>query len=289
MAYEILDNRDKEELENTKANLEIKKISFGFGYGADLKDGMHVYELVDITTGTFGAAGEIELYFAGGAMIMGGPFEEERHKFSIGRKYCIEAQYEEVYEMVIPKAIYDIIDLQDKANIEDIGSRVLLDTTLTEEQAGASSVLLEIPNWQLFKKAKQWNFFLSHPYSGAYATGAINYRADIRDKNSVSYCFPIGFESNNAYSADYNIATWHTVTFNLCFDDGLGEIMTIQNKPTCWSRVSAYNTLNNARVTNSSRGINAIMSEGYPPYLEVKNSSNFIFEAGTRIYLEVQL
>ena len=182
-----------------------------------------------------------------------------------------------------------VIDLKDKVNKEDIGSKVLLDVTLTEEQAGASSIMLEIPDWQLLKKAKQWNFFLSHPYSGAYAQGAINYRADVKDKDGRAYGFPIGYESNSAYSADYNVATWHTVTFNLCFDDGLGEIMTIQNKPTCWARVSAYNTLNNARVTNSSRKFNYVISEGYPPYLEVKNSSDFIFEAGTRIYLEVTL
>ena len=119
--------------------------------------------------------------------------------------------------------------------------------------------------------------------------GTISYRADVKDKDGRAYGFPIGYESNSAYSADYNVATWHTVSFNLCFDDGLGEIMTIQNKPTCWARVSAYNTSNNARITNSSRKFSYVMNDQFPPYLEVKNTSNFIFEAGTRIFLEVVL
>lgn len=165
---------------------------------------------------------------------------------------------------------------------------MLLDVTLTEEQAGASSVKVAIPNWQLLKKAKQWNVRITYPYAEADVSKSIWHGCVIEDKNTAAYSFCIASGNNQALTTSSKTVFWNIVVFSSPFEYTKGgtSYISFYQTPTPWSRESAANTATTPR-SNSYIGLSSFMTENNPPYLRLYNSGNFIFEAGTRLYLEV--
>ena len=170
---------------------------------------------------------------------------------------------------------------------ERLKSKVLLDVTLTEEQAGASSIQVAIPDWEYLKKAKRWSICISHPYIEPKAANAIWYTCTISDKNIAKYNCQIANGYNIAMSTtSENTMFWNIAVFNTTcpYFQGGGSLVSFYQQPNPWSVASAANSASTPRS-------NSYVYRGYafndPAYLTFANSSNYIFEAGTKIFLEV--
>jgi hypothetical protein len=182
-------------------------------------------------------------------------------------------------------------DAQSGIAIEErLKSKVLLDVTLTEEQAGASSVMVEIPNRDLFLNAKQWNVHFTHPYSTEYSANKIYYHCNIRDKNGVAYSLTLA-SADNAQFLPSGIASWYITVFlsKLSnYNSEGGSFVSFYRTVTPWATSSSANTKTNLQG-NLQSFPPILFNENYPPYLEIKNTVGYSFEAGTRVCLEVIL
>lgn len=175
-----------------------------------------------------------------------------------------------------------------KAIEERLKSKVLLNTTLTEAQAGASVVSLAIPDWESLRKAKQWNIQIVFPYSGEYNANALSFGLVLHDSQKSAYNSAIANGQNVKFPSAYNLAYWNITVFNTTYQDGTGMLVSNYIPPHPWARISAANSSTTLRGSNWLY-LNHCITAERPPYLELKNDSNFVFEAGTRIYLEVVL
>lgn len=171
---------------------------------------------------------------------------------------------------------------------ERLKSKVLLNTTLTEAQAGASAVSLAIPDWESLRKAKQWNIQIVFPYSGEYNANALSFGLVLHDSQKSAYNSIIASGRNVKFPSAYNLAYWNITSFNTTYQDGTGMLVSNYLPPHPWARVSAANSSTTLSGSNWLY-LNHCITAERPPYLELKNDSNFVFEAGTRIYLEVVL
>ena len=172
---------------------------------------------------------------------------------------------------------------------ERLKSKVLLDVTLTEEQAGVSSVLVAIPNHELLKKAKQWNIQIKFPYFEEYAANTIWLNVGIQNENAAAYNGILGNGYNIKFPMTYseNYGYWNLTIFNTNYEDGSGMVASYYLRQHPWAKAPA-NSAENIRGCNWSYPHYA-MTNNYPPFLKLSNNSGFIFEAGTRIFLEVVL
>lgn len=167
--------------------------------------------------------------------------------------------------------------------------KVLLDVTLTEEQAGVTSVMVAIPNYQLLKKAKYWNIRLTHPYSGEYKANSLWYDVNICNELKNKYNVNLAGGYNTVFSTSANIASFSITVFNTLFElkQGGGSLISYYLLPNCSVATSSANTPNNARC-NAYHYDNTFATEQFPAYLEFK-TGGLTLEAGTRLFLEVIL
>lgn len=174
---------------------------------------------------------------------------------------------------------------------ERLKSKVLLDITLTEEQAGASSVMVAIPNCELLKKAKQWNLQIKFPYFKEYAANTLWFNVGIQNETATAYNGILGngytIKFPLTYSENENYGYWNLTIFNTKYEDESGMVASYYLRPHPWAFASA-NSAEHIRGCNWSY-FHYAMTNNYPPFLKLWNSSDFIFEAGTRIFLEVVL
>lgn len=172
---------------------------------------------------------------------------------------------------------------------ERLKSKVLLDITLTEEQAGASSVMVAIPNCELLRKAKQWNLQIKFPYFKEYEANTLWLEVRVQDEKAVKYHGTLGNGYNVKFPMTYseNYGYWNLTIFNTKYEDGSGMLTSYYLRQHPWAIASA-NSAEYIRGCNWNYTYYA-MTNDYPPFLKLSNGSGFIFEAGTRIFLEVVL
>lgn len=174
---------------------------------------------------------------------------------------------------------------------ERLKSKVLLDVTLTEEQAGASSVKVAIPNHELLEKAKQWNIRLMCPYTEAINANTVWYNCNIVSGKSGIGGITIANGYNAAFASSSNKAFWYITAFNTQHatrEGASGSVISYYQQVSPWAEQSSANSGTNAR-SNLYCYSSGLFVEDNTVYLEFNNGSNFIFEAGTMIYLEVIL
>ena len=171
---------------------------------------------------------------------------------------------------------------------ERVKSKVLVDVTLTEEQAGASSVMVAIPNPTLLKKAKCWNVRITFPYTEVLAANKMSTTVSIRDINASATNMAIASCSNIAFTSSSNVAHFIATVFNTSygFRSGGGSYISHYMPINPWVSASVANSKTSPScVAYHYRDYN--ISESYPPYLEIKDTSGFVFGVGTKIFLEV--
>ena len=155
----------------------------------------------------------------------------------------------------------------------------LIDTTLTEEQCGVSSVKIEIPNWELLQNATQMKLLID-----------VVAQEDIVAQTTQIF---IRAEKPGAY---LSVLCWNTC--GACskgeklFFKGVYDIFQMSDKRNPY--IGFYATPNkNAganSVTNAVRVIgdlNTALFKNYPPYLGIVFASGGIIGAGSRIVMEV--
>lgn len=173
---------------------------------------------------------------------------------------------------------------EDKAEIiSEIPSggtwKTLIDTTLTEEQAGVSKVAIEIPDWaNILRTATRLRMWIDIAIPEDMASQVV--RIQISDYNGQAYSAHLCWSSASAKAGQ----TLHYL--------GVTEILPITtlNRRECITFYSAPTVYTGANAANSPTKIHSDVRltnlSANPPYFVVYLANGGIMGAGTKIFVE---
>lgn len=160
--------------------------------------------------------------------------------------------------------------------------KTLIDTTLTEEQGGVSVLKIEIPDYELLKKATKMRVLVDIQ-SGEDGIASQTLALTITDYNSGSYSCYLGWSTGKC---DANKKLMYR---------GITEFFPVQNNAqktkntlTFYSAPTIYEDANACgNATKLPSVLNTHSFEKYPPYLKIALKSDGLMQGGTRVLMEV--
>lgn len=164
--------------------------------------------------------------------------------------------------------------------------KTLIDTTLTEEQAGVSEIILAIEDVEAFLNARQIRFAMSFPVAEAKAANAFITSVSIADSNHASYNIVFLRGNNRVSSGDARFYTTASLdVFDFKYDDRLTKsFFSLMSLPT--PNYSATTNNITSATTHCVGGFPINTIRQYKPYLRI-TISNVTLEEGTHIFMEV--
>lgn len=162
----------------------------------------------------------------------------------------------------------------------------VLDTTLTEEQGGVTSLLLALDNAELIAKARQIRVHVALPQAAAIAANKAYLSVMLQDKNGASY--NLRLISGYNVAADANTTLYSTAAVEV---SAFGLSSTHKRSFTSTHHLPHPHYNASANSAANAR----IISGGYPdglisasqPYLKLTISTTTAFNAGTKVFMEV--
>lgn len=165
--------------------------------------------------------------------------------------------------------------------------KTVLDTTLTAEQGGVTSLLLALDDADAVANAKRIRLHISFPQAEALAVNKAWLSVNLQDKTASAYSLRLLGGYNVAASAN---TTLYSMAFVEISDFGLTNVfkrsfVSVQQLPNPYYTASA-NSSANARIITG--GYNSDSMVKYPPYLNITIGDVTAFKAGTKVFVEVQ-
>lgn len=161
--------------------------------------------------------------------------------------------------------------------------KTLIDTELTEEQGGVSTVKIEIPDIEALKNATRIRTYVDI-HAGENEIAQQSVRIKIANYNSQAYGTHLCF--SNATSKCGAGQTWKY--------RGTTEIIptnAYENAKTALTFYSIPNVNTGANAVNNATKIEGTFPMTYinthPPYLHIELGSGGLMAAGTKIFMEV--
>ena len=171
---------------------------------------------------------------------------------------------------------------------ERLKSKVVLDVTLTEEQAGVNSVMVEIPDRETLAKAKQIHLHCRFQAEEAKALNAVWINAMIQNQHATAYSVALNAGYNHAWTAGQWVEIVSTAVI-YDFDENGGH--ALKSMQTFIQPTGPWRGFNSRGVLYSMANAypcNFIAQLQYKPYLKL-SSEHITFPVGTRLYMEVLL
>ena len=167
--------------------------------------------------------------------------------------------------------------------------KTLHNVTLTEEQAGVTSLLLAIEDIETFANAKQIRFAMSFPVAEEKAANAFWTNVKIQNDDATKYnvTFLAGYNKKGNANATYHaIASINIIDVNFYKTvDTRKTFHSIIQLPNPYYGQSA-NTVGTATEATGYFPSEFMKKTGYAPYLNISTGS-VTMQAGTRVFLEV--
>ena len=167
---------------------------------------------------------------------------------------------------------------------------MLLDVTLTEEQAGANSVMVEIPDRETLAKAKQIHLHCRFQAEEAKALNTVWISATLQNQPATTYNIPLNAGYSQAWTAGQwvdMVSTAFIYDFEESIRVGQKSMQTFVQQTGPWRDASANSRAASYSMANAFP-CNYIAQLQYKPYLKL-SSEHITFPVGTRLYMEVLL
>lgn len=165
--------------------------------------------------------------------------------------------------------------------------KTVLDTTLTAEQGGVTSLLLALSDAEAVANARRMRLHIAFPQKEALAVNKAWLSVNLQDKTASAYSLRLLGGYNVAASAN---TTLYSMAFVEISDFGLTNVfkrsfVSVQQLPNPHYTASA-NSSANARIITG--GYSSDLMVEYPPYLNITIGNVTAFNAGTKVFVEVQ-
>ena len=167
--------------------------------------------------------------------------------------------------------------------------KTVLNTTLTEEQAGVTFALIAIDDVESFANARQIKVYVSMPQESTLKANDFWFTIIIRDKDASIYNRHLIGGYNTAGSSKLNLESYTIV-------DVINAGVTGTSYKRSYTSVGILPNPHRTAPANSSTNAKIIAGgwhsasdfKKYPPYVQVNASTEAgVFRAGTKIYVEV--
>ena len=166
--------------------------------------------------------------------------------------------------------------------IGEIGSQwqTLIDTTLTEEQAGVSQIRIEIPNWEILKTIKRMRLLVEIK---ANESGIESQTLQVKITDYASSAYVTYYCYHSASCSAEQTIRYSSVSEFFNPDENVRTVVTFLSAPTV--QIQANSSGNANRMVNSMAYLH--MTSARPPYLNIILAKSGIMASGTRIIMEV--
>jgi hypothetical protein len=165
--------------------------------------------------------------------------------------------------------------------------KTVLNTTLTEEQGGVTSLLLALDDAEAVANARRMRLHIAFPQKEALAANKAWLSVTLQNKTASTYALRLLDGYNVAASANttlYSMASVEISDFGLT-NNFKRSFVSVQQLPNPYYTASA-NSSANARIITGGYKSDSMVE--YPPYLNITIGDVTAFNAGTKVFVEVQ-